>query len=218
MFGIGRSGNWCRAVAIFAAMLLSVISVSACGVMRDPRDVQLAVLRPVHYDYIQFVTPEALAAFVDVVAYGEVETFAQGLMVEAADRPGPERYVVMSVKLRMLLKGSSESAHRGSIYVALRQGVGADLKDFGESLPSGTPVIMFLRQLDIDRLSSGPDRVIGSERGRPQGSVLYEPYPQGLVFARDGHVVGGIDDLPGEGTVWADLSTLDDVIERLVVP
>lgn len=100
------------------------------------------------------------------------------------------------------------------MYVALAKGVQVSLSDFRAALPEGTPVVMFLQELDPNRLSGGSDRVIAWERGRPEGSVLYEPYPQGLVFEDERQIVGGIDDLP-EDTGWVTITTLDGLVERL---
>lgn len=91
--------------ALVLAVLLSTLGIVGCGDERSSSDeLDLSVLRSVHYDYIQFPTPEALASFVDLVAVGAVEAFADGLEVETPDNPTPDKYVIMSVRVERLLK------------------------------------------------------------------------------------------------------------------
>jgi hypothetical protein len=175
----------------------------------------LSVLRRVEYDHVVFESPAALAEFVDVVVSGSVEGFARGWELDTADLPEPDRYVIMSVRVDHLLKGPAGSVKAGRIYVNLPQGVLDTIGDFRKTLPSGTSVVLFLQRVRPDKLAGPGDRVIGWGRGHPAGSMLYQPFPQGMILERRHRIIGGIEDLAEHGPQWGQALTLDEFVSRL---
>jgi hypothetical protein len=159
----------------------------------------------------------------DVVVAGEIDGVIQSRVVFEAADPIPRHYVAVRVRVTDELRTNSPKAvHDGYVYLELYQGgvggPGGDdrtpyysLADWSNGLPAGTPVLLFLDE--IDEVLPVEFRVDVGKDVPPDAEVMWLHHPQGLILEDDrGRLVGGAEDIdPG----WSDGESIDELVDRL---
>lgn len=214
---------------IMGCALLVTALASACG--GSPADapaaaqdaaqpraaVDVSLLRQGHNDFAAVESPEELVAAGghDVIAAGEVVAILPG--GEAAAEAGDEHAeltVLMKVRVTEAFRvRSAEQITDGHVYVALWQGARFNdpagtpehsVADWNRAIPSGTSVMLFLREADAG--------IAPGLAGVPAGAKAMTPDVQGLILEDGGKLLGGIEELEGQ---WAAVGSMKNLGDRI---
>ncbi|SDJ38760.1 hypothetical protein SAMN05192558_10927 [Actinokineospora alba] len=210
-------------------LLAAALGTAACGASttsspdaRPAAAVQQAgldvsVLRGADNDVEPAATPEALVKSNrhHAIVAGTVDGIEQGR--ETFDSEA-DPYALMNVVLRVKVTDKLKGADRvkdGFVYVELWQGgryndaTGTpvnSLDKWRQSIPAGTPVMLFLREDD------GKAKSRNAGKGLPQGAKLMIPDVLGIVFEDGGKLLGGIEELEGQ---WTEIKSMSQLRERV---
>ncbi|WP_433792963.1 hypothetical protein [Actinoplanes sp. CA-252034] len=182
------------AIAVFAGLSTTACTSSTTdtaatapegtAVATPAGTVDTSVFRGIDYDYMVFETPEDLAKAKGItsVLTAEVKGFSQGRVVSSTGLE--EKRVVMKVSLNEILKGPRDGGTFA--YVELPQPTCAGdipcatVTDFTKAIPAGTKVLVFGE--DAPEIAPPSARLTNNNAGRPAGTRLIQPNPQGLLF------------------------------------
>ncbi|MFT4135409.1 hypothetical protein [Microbacterium sp.] len=137
------------------------------------------LMRDITFDYNIMYSNAELAEISDSVVMGEVVGAADGPTYGAAgDALSDFGSVLIEVKATETIKG--ERPDGGSAHVLMYAPVGVDAALWNESLPQGTPVVVYST---VSRLSDAHDRFgpIDASVGVPAGTDVYTPAVQGFA-------------------------------------
>jgi hypothetical protein len=212
-------------------LLAAALGTAACGAStnssteaRPAAAVQQAgldvsVLRGADNDVEPAATPEDLVKSNrhDAIVAGTVDGVEQGR--ETFDSEA-DPYALMNVVLRVKVtdklkaKGAAQ-VKDGFVYVELWQGgryndaTGTpvnSLDKWRQSIPAGTPVMLFLREDD------GKAKSRNAGKGLPQGAKLMIPDVLGIIFEDGGKLLGGIEELEGQ---WTQIKSMTELRARV---
>ncbi|MCT9933891.1 hypothetical protein N5079_27125 [Planotetraspora sp. A-T 1434] len=232
-----------RKIRVFLVLATATASFTLAGCGTDgavtqsqsslQREIDISVLRVGHYNYIPFDTPEKLATskVTQVVAQGEVAGFAAGRTIVGADPNDKRYYVVMDVKVTRKLKGvvGTPADQTGHVYVELFRGPVCNdtmqpcrsIDDFNRAIPSGTKILLFGNDGSTPFAVDANGHSEGDDAGRPKGSPLLRPYPQGLLLeqttASGKEVLGGLEEDIPKGWLTPSITKtgLDAIADRV---
>ncbi|WP_433792961.1 hypothetical protein [Actinoplanes sp. CA-252034] len=172
------------------------------------RKVDTSVFQSGSSDFMVFESPADLAKAEGITSVfaGEVKGFSQGRVVSS---PGlEEKHVVMQVSL----SETYESPRDGDAfaYVELPQPTCAGdipcatVADFTKAIPAGTKVLVFGE--DAAEVAPPGGWLTNNNAGRPAGTRLIRPNPQGLLFesatATGATVVGAYEQVENMPEGW----------------
>lgn len=140
---------------------------------------------------------------------GLVDGVAHGRKIGSGD---PLPHVVVTVKEVSLLRGQPTQLSQGRLYLELPVAGNQSLEDFEEVFPQGTRLVVFL----YDYTNPNDDNPISDpEAGRPTGSRLFAPHPQGLIQDYRGGLVSGLEHLEDMPSAWKKVKTVDQLIAAI---
>lgn len=181
--------------------------------------VDVSLLRQVDNDFAAVESPEKLveSGGHDVIAAGKVVEILQGAEVRAEQgEQYPALTVVMKVGVTEKFRVSSpEQIKDGHVYVTLWQGARFNdaagtpehsVADWNRAIPTGTPVMLFLRETD--------EGIAPGIAGVPAGTKAMAPDVQGLILEEGGKLLGGIEELEGQWTSVGSMKNLGDRIRK----
>lgn len=212
-------------------LLAAALGTAACGAStnsstdaRPAAAVQQAgldvsVLRGIDNDVEEAATPEDLVKSNrhDAIVAGTVDGVEQGRETfDSEADPYALMHVVLRVKVTDKLKAkAADQVKDGFVYVELWQGgryndaTGTpvnSLDKWRQSIPAGTPVMLFLREDD------GKAKSRDAGKGLPAGAKLMIPDVLGIVFEDGGKLLGGIEELEGQ---WTEIKSMSQLRERV---
>lgn len=135
------------------------------------------------YNYLPLRSPDALRKRVDLVATGTVQAVRSGRTFEA---PYGVWQIVLTVTVDRVIKGHADD---GRVYIEIQRPRGVPIARAQRKLREGTRAMVFAR----DRTEVPDDSylpVAHQGAGRPAGTRLYHPHPQGMFFAAGNELVG----------------------------
>ncbi|GII90992.1 hypothetical protein Ssi02_12230 [Sinosporangium siamense] len=192
----------------------TVTTARGCVPAPTPTTIDLTLLRAQIGDYDAAHSPQELVKKFDhrAIVLGEVEAYAQGHDVHELEGAEPSRHVVMRVRVIDAIRPGGFVTD-GRVYVDFWQGgmqgstglPRSPLERWRAGIPAGTKIMLFLHE----DLAAGRGRVKNPRAGLPPGAKLAAVGAQGVFFETAGGVVGGMDDLYGDG--WNCLKSLDEL-------
>lgn len=213
--------GWRAAAALIAAALLvscSTGSGDAVGgaledggpgiegetVEADRGAVDVAPMRQTLVDFEPASSPQELVGLTlhDAIVRGRLRTVLPGGgLPQSEEDDSPEQYVILAVDVEEVYVTSPDIDLDDTAYVVLFQGAWRggqpeySLDDWNRALPSGTEMMLFLRQSNVG--------MVTGQHGIPAEAIGTTPIPQGFILRNDDGLLGGLVDLdPG----WTDLS------------
>ncbi|MGH3860785.1 hypothetical protein [Actinokineospora sp.] len=213
-------------------LLAAALGTAACGASTNSTTTEarpaaavqqagldVSVLRGADNDVEPAATPEALVKSNrhDAIVAGTVDGIEQGRETfDTEADPYALMHVVLRVKVADKLKAkAADQVKDGFVYVELWQGgryndaTGTPvntLDKWRQSIPAGTPVMLFLREDD------GKAKSRNAGKGLPQGAKLMIPDVLGIVFEDGGKLLGSIEELEGQ---WTQIKSMSQLRERV---
>lgn len=169
----------------------------------------------VAYDYELKESPRELAAWVDLVVTGTVESVAAGRQT-GTDYPAPSQHIVVAVNVDQVVKAPDDGVTEGRVYFELPRRDDQPVSEFQDVLPPNAQVVLFAHDATVSS-EADEDGVVDKGAGRPPSSRLYSPYPEGLFFGSEDGVVGCFEKLPflaEQFPAWAGIDSLDELVSR----
>lgn len=157
--------------------------------------------------------PLELAKTADVVAWGTVEAVREGRL-EGDPNDGPWRNVVVAMKVDKAVKAGAGDIVDGRLYLELHRPDDVSAADYQQLLPAGMRLFVFAENYDRGAF----DEVSNQFAGRPEGTHLFLPNPQGFFIGDEARMFPALldhQDLKGVG--WPGVATLGD-LTRAVQP
>jgi hypothetical protein len=168
------------------------------------------MLNVLHYDYEPADTPRELASQSHLVVRGRLESATEGRTLQASTAR-PVYYVVFSVAVLELVSGSPDLVTDGRIYFELPRAYSQTAQEFNKVLPTGD-VLLFLH----DRADLANNDAANHMAGRPEGSHLFGPKPQGFWLDNGPEdlplFIGDIGEQPGG---WDGIDTIEEIIAAI---
>lgn len=163
------------------------------------------------FDIRPFGNPRALMGNMDVVVVGDVVDVAEG-RVEGELDDGPWHNVVVTLEVKRKIKAAPGDITDGRLYLELHRPDEMQVEAFRDVFPPGTQMTVF--GFEASDQVMGP--VTDEFAGRPEGTRLFAPSPEGFFLGAAGRLVPVyMDQSELRDMGWPNIEDVEDLVAAL---